>query len=265
MRKSLADRIEWKSEGRDQTPQPKSTTHAGLWLDKYVRATDKSDKAARSTLVRQVASIATPDIYSKYFETRWQVELKAMGALSRKARVEGRLAIGLGAASLIENGFSIHRTYGVPFIEGSALKGLASRYAHDHMAHDNWRRDGRFHRAIFGGVANDEGGIDEAGGLDFLPALPLPGSGYNNRFLQPDVLTPHHRDYNSGVTGKPPADWDSPTPIPFLSATGTYLVAIAGQPEWCQIAFTILRKALIEEGIGAKTSSGYGRLELLDN
>ncbi len=126
MRKSLADRIEWKSEENHQTPQPRCTaekgSHAGLWLDKYVRATDKSDKAARSSLVRRVASIATPDIYLKYFETRWQAELQAMGALCRRARVEGRFAIGLGAASLIESGFSIHRTYGVPFIEGSALR-----------------------------------------------------------------------------------------------------------------------------------------------
>jgi CRISPR-associated protein Cmr6 len=77
----------------------------------------------------------------------------------------------------------------------------------------------------------------------------------------------HHPAYYSGknVELVPPADWDEPTPVPFLSATGSYLIALSapkGCEEWRQAAFDILKLALAEEGVGAKTSSGYGRMTI---
>nr|MDQ3013918.1 type III-B CRISPR module RAMP protein Cmr6 [Acidobacteriota bacterium] len=87
----------------------------------------------------------------------------------------------------------------------------------------------------------------------------------------------HHRDYYQGKKDKQqkllaPADWDDPNPVPLLSENGTYLVALAApkldpqqQPDkWIAITADILKQALREEGIGAKTSSGYGRMELSD-
>jgi hypothetical protein len=75
------------------------------------------------------------------------------------------------------------------------------------------------------------------------------------------VITVHHEGYYQD--GKePPADWDSPTPVPFLSATGSYLVAVSGPSGWDDAAMKLLRLALKEMGVGAKTSSGYGRLTL---
>jgi CRISPR-associated protein Cmr6 len=62
-----------------------------------------------------------------------------------------------------------------------------------------------------------------------------------------------------------PADWDDPNPVPFLSATGKYLIALSAPKdceEWTASAFKILEHALEGEGIGAKSSSGYGRMEL---
>jgi CRISPR-associated protein Cmr6 len=74
-----------------------------------------------------------------------------------------------------------------------------------------------------------------------------------------DVITVHHPEYYRGEN-LPPADWDNPNPVPFLSATGSYLVALHGPESWVEAAFKILQLALAEEGIGAKTSSGYGRM-----
>jgi len=74
------------------------------------------------------------------------------------------------------------------------------------------------------------------------------------------VITVHHPDYYQGANS--PADWDNPTPVPFLSATGDYLIALAGEDGLVQKAFAILGLALREEGVGAKTSSGYGRMEV---
>jgi len=73
------------------------------------------------------------------------------------------------------------------------------------------------------------------------------------------VMTVHHAGYYM-KENVPPADWDDPTPIPFLSATGTYLLALAGPTEWIPPTFRLLELALKAEGVGAKTSSGYGRM-----
>jgi CRISPR-associated protein Cmr6 len=56
--------------------------------------------------------------------------------------------------------------------------------------------------------------------------------------------------------------------VPFLSVTGRYLIALAAPElpnpsEWIQATFAILEGALEEMGIGAKTSSGYGRMKFV--
>jgi len=43
---------------------------------------------------------------------------------------------------------------------------------------------------------------------------------------------------------------------------GKYLLALAGPPDWVDVAFYILGLALKHEGVGAKTAVGYGRLQL---
>ena len=97
----------------------------------------------------------------------------------------------------------------------------------------------------------------------FFDALPV------DYRIHPDVMTPHHSAYYGGEE-VPPADWDSPIPVPFLSVTGKFLFALGlapgvdkeeGKP-WLEAAWKILELALGEEGIGAKTTSGYGRFRL---
>lgn len=54
--------------------------------------------------------------------------------------------------------------------------------------------------------------------------------------------------------------------MPFISATGIYLVALGGaEPDWVEAGLKILGMALNELGIGAKTSSGYGRMALAES
>ncbi len=77
--------------------------------------------------------------------------------------------------------------------------------------------------------------------------------------LKKDTVTGHHQEYNKG-DNVPPADWDRPTIIPFISVHGKFLIAISGDEKAKPVAMEILRLALLNEGIGAKTSSGYGRM-----
>lgn len=239
-------------------------SHAGLWLDKYLSTPDKTEINAKRDLVKCAAEINTSDPLYAAFYKRWEQMLQAKGITPRKAKVKGRMVVGLGAESVLETSVALHRTYGVPYIPGSALKGLAAAYAHQRLTDPEWRKAtektpiGKAHQILFGDTTT-------AGYVTFYDALYIPpDTGYDKKALHPDVITVHHPKYYQGGQAAP-ADWDSPTPIPFLSATGSYLIALSTSPgaeAWLERAYEILGLALAEMGIGAKTSSGYGRMEL---
>lgn len=235
----------------------------GLWLDRFLESSHRDDTESKRHLVQEAAQEGEPEGYAEFFQ-RYRQALVEAGAEVREAHTLGRLVVGLGGEGVLETSLTLHRTYGVPYLPGSALKGLASRYAHLRLEGEAWRRDlNRFHRgeaqaALFGTT-------EEQGLVVFFDALPLPGKWK----LRPDIMNPHHADYYGGGTA-PPADWDSPVPVPFLSVTGTFLLGLAPAPgvdreaakPWLRAAWQILAWALREEGVGAKTSSGYGRMEL---
>lgn len=226
------------------------TTNAGLWLDKFIREQDPDDKESRRLLVQQVAETPFPAAYSHWF-SKWEEALRAYGAECRVARTLGRMAIGLGQESVLETAVTLHHTYCVPYIPGSALKGLAGSFARQHLG-DQWQANTPAYLTVFGDT-------ETAGYVTFFDALPRP----NTAALHVDVITVHHEKYYQDGSA-PPADWDDPNPVPFLSATGSYLAALSGpSAEWLSTAFKILKQALAHSGIGAKTSNGYGRLRLV--
>ena len=229
------------------------TTHAGLWLDKYIDLSE-TKITPQAKLVQEVSeSIKVSDVYQSFFD-QWKQALENTGAKYEEGQVQGRLAINLGAESILETSIALHRTYGTPYLPGSALKGLSAHYTQNHLDQNQWSKDEPAFRVLFGDENN-------AGFVTFFDALFVPGSGYQQKALWPDIITVHHPEYYQASSNPPPpTDWDSPTPIPFLSATGRYLIALAGPDEWVKTAFEILNLALKNDGIGAKTSSGYGRI-----
>lgn len=255
---------------------PVASSNAGLWLDKYLcgenqRSKSRKGKTAKAQLVEEVAKIKTTDLYADFFD-RWKVALTSDGRTKlAKATVEGRLAIGLGEDGVLETSIMLHHTYGVPYIRGTALKGLAAAFARNRIGgmwkakgfrSGKWQEVSQAYKVVFGET-------DDAGYVIFHDALYVAGSGHDKQALHADIMTVHHPKYygEKKENGElpPPADWDEPTPVPFLSATGSYLIALSapkGCEEWVQAAFDILKLALAEEGIGAKTSSGYGRMKL---
>lgn len=229
---------------------PNNADHPGLWFDKFFAGSfEENSDQPKSALVLETTGIR-PVGYKAQFD-RWVRTLQEMGAILYEAQTLGRLSIGLGSASVIETAVSIHRTYGVPYIPGSALKGMAAHYAHQYQP-DVWSKNGDAHKTLFGTT-------DSAGYVTFLDALPLPSKWQ----LHQDTITVHHPDYYKGEN-KAPADWDSPNPVPFLSVSGTFLIVLHAPdaPAWGARGIEILREALKDVGIGAKTSSGYGRMRL---
>lgn len=242
--------------------------HAGLLLQRFLTvpaegtersATEKRDlfRAAGGALARSLP------LYTAAFG-RWAGSLP-IGTISAELAAAGRLVVGLGSENVLETGIRLHHTYGLPVIPGSALKGLAAHYCDTvwgqrnlDAAPETSRRFGRdggdYHRLLFGTT-------DDSGCVTFHDAWLTPGSPAP---LALDVMTPHHPDW---LDGKPPTDFDSPVPVPFVSVVGTFRVAVSwcgpaadAARNWAQLGFELLKEALREWGVGGKTSSGYGRL-----
>lgn len=271
MTDQLSADITGRRQALDGATEQNRSTNAGLWFDRYyLRRSRETDAEIKRSLMVEVAGLEVPEIYRSYYD-RWRAALPE-GCIYAVAEVRGRLVIGTGDKGVAEAGMTLHHTYGVPFIPGSALKGLAAAYSHLHL--EGWAKPDETllraplkdtedkpgtplttHEILFGSTRS-------AGFVTFFDALYIPGSVGGKRPLAPDVITGHHSDYYVSGT-KPPADWDSPIPVPFLTATGCYLIALNGTAGWVDRALTILGMALRDSGIGAKTAAGYGRMRLL--
>lgn len=244
-----------------------NTMHAGLWLDRFLKqhartdadahdAATKKDTEAKATLVNEVCSIRPPEVYAAWFQ-HWSKKLEQHASIIGEATTLAPLVVGLGSASVLETSLSLHRTFGVPFIPGSALKGLTAAFTRRRVADWGEWSKGNPHSYEPGEAYTIAFGTQQSAGyVSFYDALWIPGAAPLHR----EVMTPHHPQYQTGSLA--PTDFDSPTPVPFISAAGSFLVALGGPVEWTQRIFEILTLALAEEGVGAKTSSGYGRMRL---
>jgi len=244
-----------------------ASTHAGLWLDKYLSVlspeTDEEKRAIRDLLLA-ACSTSVPEGYFAAFERRKDLLPTLTGGVASgatrvwNAKALGRIVIGLGVQSIRETNVTLLHTWGVPYLPGSALKGLASAAAHRLGGAPSWNKagkdtpEGADHRALFGDTT-------QAGWVTFHDAWWVPEVG--NLPLDLDVMTVHHADYyRDGET--PPADWDEPNPVGFLTTRGTYHVALSGPERWVLSASEWLKAGLDQLGLGAKTQAGYGRMSL---
>lgn len=239
--------------------------HPGLLLQRYLceNATGEDGNPEEKRAILHAAINASQDsevqqLYCGAFE-RWSESLKSLPLVECvDLATEGRLIVGLGSENVLETGIRLHQTYGMPIIPGSALKGLAAHYCDQvwGLAQPRFKTtEGDYHRLLFGST-------DDSGCIIFHDAWLTPGS---PRPLRLDVMTPHHPKWLDGSVA--PTDFDSPTPLPFLSVMGTFRIVVSWRgPEhpqaktWTERAKELLCEALQEWGVGGKTSSGYGRL-----
>src|SRR5579885_2434230 len=270
-------------------------THAGLWHDKFLTEQEDKDNSGsrheddnskrqspRTLLVEQVAELPEPEMYKSFYD-RWEKSLHALGAKCFKAtpsgrliaeqKTTGRLIVGLGIESVIETGIALHHTYGVPYLPGSALKGLTASYMQrirEKLKPKDEQADAAAYEQINQAFNVIFGDTDDAGYITFFDALYMPGTGHNGQALHPDIITVHHQEYyqhskdqrskDQNDRQSAPADWDSPIPVPFLSATGSFLVALAApdirdkteREQWLSSTGRLLGAALKNMGIGAK-------------
>ncbi|HXG24882.1 MAG TPA: RAMP superfamily CRISPR-associated protein, partial [Chthonomonadales bacterium] len=105
-------------------------SHAGLSLSRYLRTHKELDpnwssgkETPEVALLKAVSGYEPSASYKKAFDD-WKERANLSGWLPLEAVTAGSLAVGLGNESPLEVGLSIHHTYGMPVIPGSAIKGL---------------------------------------------------------------------------------------------------------------------------------------------
>ncbi len=248
------------------SPKVDQAAHAGLLLSRFVpvEVIKRADDGLRIELLNNAIAAAcrAKAVYALAYQKRCERLLQFNSVEIFTLATKGRLAVGLGNASAMEIGLTLHHVYGVPIIPGQALKGLALRYANATIKDVEQLKN--VANILFGANNN-------AGFVDFEDAWILPDSLVANGIVL-DVMTPHHPDYYEGKSA-PPSDQDDPRPLPFLAATGSFSFAVHcdvtgdNSDKWCEYAANLLQGALTQFtwGVGAKTRQGYGLFRPLDS
>lgn len=186
------------------------------------------------------------------------------------------LLIGNGTTSVLESHVALHRIYGIPYIPGTALKGIAAHFSHRVVGqqHKQFQIGEEVYNTLFGTTK-------QRGYITFYDALPEPDCVGDSLML--DVMTPHHKEYNKikvnrqqqegTKEGRAPAprDDDSPEPITFLSVNAKFRLILAcegndeASQEWLTLACKLVKQAIQSEGVGGKTNAGYGRFEVTED
>jgi CRISPR-associated protein Cmr6 len=213
----------------------------------------------------------------KSLHERIEFWIKNMGNNFEKieATTSWRLVIGLGASHPQETSMTLHHIYGIPYIPGSAIKGVTRHWAVLKFAEEMSKSENiKFEKAIekvskalengekmdlkvedleFNQLIEIFGTQKQQGKVIFFDAYPA-----GEIKLKIDIMNPHYPKYYS--EGQAPADWQNPVPIKFLTVEDTkfqfYLVS--KNEDLLKKSLELLKEALKYHGIGAKTALGYG-------
>lgn len=275
---------------RSALPGRRLPDHPGLAYEVWAPfgADGKIPDAERSKWLDAVARLSATADYAKAY-ARWKASFTAPGDVLVEVEAVSRLLVGHGLGSATDVGLTLHRTWGVPLIPGSALKGLLAHWVDAVLGPDpnqpepdrlpfagvDWqgRRirhgPGEVYRVLFGAPEADEETDDrpktaQRGLVVFHDALWVPNTPSSTP-LAVDVLTVHQKRYYDAMGESWPVDWDDPNPVAFLSVRpgARFLLALSGPAEWTALAKELLLEALAGWGVGGKTTAGYGRLEAL--
>lgn len=182
-------------------------------------------------------------------------------------RSTSRVLLGTGNASVHDFGFNLNRPWGVPYIAGSTLKGLASSWLARHGDNDWWRSRAGAEKAplqveLFGGIV--KGDADKTswiGSVVFNDALLVLSR--DGKCFVADIITSHHMKYYGGSRLPDGTEDPNPVKIAALRPGLTFFVSLEGPARATALAREALTRALAEEGVGGKTAVGYGRFEVV--
>ena len=175
--------------------------------------------------------------------------------------VDWRMIIGLGGEHVQETNMTLDHIYGVPYLPGSAFKGIVRSWVIQESFNSN--EDLVMRDIKNGDPAELEekkknffavfGNQKSIGQVQFFPAYPT-----GNVTLSVDIMNPHFPNYYTGAA--PATDTQNPQPIKFLvlEQTPFRFILLSERQDMLGIAADWTDKALKSKGVGAKTASGYG-------
>jgi CRISPR type III-B/RAMP module RAMP protein Cmr6 len=191
-----------------------------------------------------------------------------------------RMVLNLGAATAYNNGFLLHKLYGVPYIPGQAIKGVLRNYCiatYFESQEENAFKNTSF-RMLFGNeeVESEEESENinaQQGKLLFFDIFPTTP----DFEIEADIMNPHHtKYYDPANLSEYPNDTSAPVPIKFITLKkGKFLLSVCipkkaahtkiqfNESSWEnpeQALSQLLQDAMKYQGVGAKTNLGYGRL-----
>ncbi len=162
--------------------------------------------------------------------------------------VDWRMVIGLGGKHVQETNMTLDHVYGIPYIPGSAFKGVVRSW----VIQDQFNNDEE--RALLNtNFLEVFGSQKSVGKVQFLPAYPI-----DNVTLSLDIMNPHFPDYYTG--SKLPTDTQDPKPIKFLTVVQTpfRFIFLSKDQNLKSRVQGWVDSALKDKGLGAKTAVGYG-------
>ena len=241
---------------------------ASLRLGKYVRFDKK---------IKRDEIDAVVDCHNTYIEEQEFFETDSSELLYMT--LEGRLIVNQAGGVLENAGLCLHRNLSYPYIPGSAVKGCARHYAWEQWKNledsEEKKEIARLIALTFGYPTNEkrldfylaeifptdfgENGKYKSfsGSVAFMNATP-----YRKATLVTDILTCHHHDYYNGkLTAAIDSEDPVPLPFPTVEKGSTFvfqIIPLKNDGKTTEFAKKMLKEALEINGIGAKTSAGYG-------
>ncbi|MDX2077237.1 MAG: type III-B CRISPR module RAMP protein Cmr6 [bacterium] len=253
--------------------------------DKYVDNDKKKPKVVNqwleNTLERFTGDYFKKQIGYQAYKQRWFALTE--GSARFQTNLRGRMVVGLGGKNPLEFGITLDRLTGLPYIPGSALKGLARSYALLTIYADAKRRGieeplDKFEEKIMQGEYQSEllvkhfydafGTTENAGSCIFYHAIPIFKKDDTIPIFVLDVMTPHFADYYTDQRKMTaPSDDLQPVPITYVCVreglSFDFAIGLRTRTSFLNLdvheqAWNWLQSGLTEMGIGAKTAQGYG-------
>jgi CRISPR type III-B/RAMP module RAMP protein Cmr6 len=234
----------------------------GLILDKYPPETAIQKSEGKSSWLKEISASSHVDIrLVESVYRRWLNILAARQASSFTAITDWRMVVGLGGESVLETDLTLHHLYGIPYIPGSALKGLTRGYVVGEVfPSKDIEQDNEIVKQVFGSQ-------EHAGTVVFFDAMPVgPKIGFAL-----DIMNSHYPNYYGEK--KLPTNDQNPNPVTFLTVTDTtFVFALAPRRprneqdlKDVELAKGWLQTALGKYGVGGKTSAGYGFFRIVND
>ncbi len=197
-----------------------------------------------------------------------------------KYKTDWRLAIGLGEASVYETSIKLHHIYGLPYIPASSFKGTIRNWVVNNYydGEENEALKDYVFSYVFG-ISKTEKTDEQKGNIIFFDVYPIcpvddPDDPIHLSTIELDIINTHYLDYyQKGMEETPPGDYDNPNLVKFLTIKDTiFEFAYGYRKDFTlkdnantkfnnKINETInqwINETLNYQGIGAKTSVGYG-------